>query len=143
MSAGLAPKLLPERRTTLRVEPRHKKRENRRSRPAGFGSRRPCAGSLHNGPSPWRAGRVVHGSRNKRRPPPPRQPCLVDQRAARADKITIGKLPERRLTGLPFGINGQQKICALQQTRGGHPHSGKRRKRGGLRQRAVLARSCM
>ena len=68
---------------------------------------------------------------------------FVDQRAARADKITIGKLPERRLAGLPFGINRQQKIFALQQTRSGHPHSGKCRERGGLCRRAVLARSAM
>jgi hypothetical protein len=38
---------------------------------------------------------------------------FIDQRAARADEIAIGKLLERGLAGLPLGIKRQQKICAL------------------------------
>ena len=76
MSPGRGPKLLPGTRTTRRAEPRRKKRESRRSRPAGFGSRRPCAGSPRDGPAPCRAVWIVRGSRDKRRPPPPRRSCL-------------------------------------------------------------------
>src|SRR5712671_2276966 len=76
MSPGREPKLLPRTRKTRRGVRRREKRENRRTRPAGFGSRRPCARSPHNGPAPCRAGWIVHGSRGKRRRLPPRRSCL-------------------------------------------------------------------
>ncbi len=76
MSSCRGPRLLRGTRTTRHVAPRHKKPESRQSRPAGFRSCRPCAGSLHNGQAPGRAGSILHGNRGRMRPPQACRPYL-------------------------------------------------------------------